>query len=58
VTDGAIGARRQFHALSHGTAADARRQQRLSPVLAAIAVESDRGFCYSIELLVKCHRLG
>ena len=23
-----------------------------------IAVESDRGFCYSIELLVKCHRLG
>ncbi len=23
-----------------------------------IPVESDRGFCYSIELLVKCHRLG
>ena len=23
-----------------------------------IAVESERGFCYSIELLVKCHRLG
>ena len=23
-----------------------------------IAIESDRGFCYSIELLVKCHRLG
>jgi len=23
-----------------------------------IAVESDRGFCYSIELLVKCHRMG
>jgi dolichol-phosphate mannosyltransferase len=23
-----------------------------------IAVESDRGFCYSIELLVKAHRLG
>ncbi len=23
-----------------------------------IVVESDRGFCYSIELLVKCHRLG
>jgi hypothetical protein len=23
-----------------------------------IAVESDRGFCYSIELLVKCHWLG
>jgi len=24
----------------------------------AVAIESDRGFCYSIELLVKCHRLG
>ena len=24
----------------------------------AIAVESDQGFCYSIELLVKAHRLG
>ena len=24
----------------------------------SIAIESDRGFCYSIELLVKCHRLG
>lgn len=23
-----------------------------------IEIESDRGFCYSIELLVKCHRLG
>jgi dolichol-phosphate mannosyltransferase len=23
-----------------------------------IAIESDSGFCYSIELLVKCHRLG
>jgi dolichol-phosphate mannosyltransferase len=23
-----------------------------------IAIESDCGFCYSIELLVKCHRLG
>lgn len=23
-----------------------------------IAIESDNGFCYSIELLVKCHRLG
>ena len=23
-----------------------------------IPVESERGFCYSIELLVKCHRLG
>lgn len=27
-------------------------------VVDAIAVESDSGFCYSIELLVKCHRLG
>jgi glycosyltransferase involved in cell wall biosynthesis len=27
-------------------------------VLDEIEVESERGFCYSIELLVKCHRLG
>jgi dolichol-phosphate mannosyltransferase len=27
-------------------------------VLDQIVIESDRGFCYSIELLVKCHRLG
>jgi dolichol-phosphate mannosyltransferase len=27
-------------------------------VIERITVESDRGFCYSIELLVKCHRLG
>jgi glycosyltransferase involved in cell wall biosynthesis len=27
-------------------------------VMDQIVVESDRGFCYSIELLVKCHRLG
>jgi len=27
-------------------------------VMDQIAVESDRGFCYSIELLAKCHRLG
>jgi len=27
-------------------------------VIEQIAIESDRGFCYSIELLVKCHRLG
>jgi len=27
-------------------------------VVDEIAIESDRGFCYSIELLVKCHRLG
>jgi dolichol-phosphate mannosyltransferase len=27
-------------------------------VIDRIAVESDEGFCYSIELLVKAHRLG
>jgi glycosyltransferase involved in cell wall biosynthesis len=27
-------------------------------VMDEIAIESDRGFCYSIELLVKAHRLG
>jgi glycosyltransferase involved in cell wall biosynthesis len=27
-------------------------------VMEQIPIESDRGFCYSIELLVKCHRLG
>jgi glycosyltransferase involved in cell wall biosynthesis len=27
-------------------------------VMDEIPVESDQGFCYSIELLVKCHRLG
>jgi hypothetical protein len=27
-------------------------------VLDTIVIESDRGFCYSIELLVKSHRLG
>src|SRR5262249_56510186 len=27
-------------------------------VIEGIVVESDRGFCYSIELLVKAHRLG
>jgi dolichol-phosphate mannosyltransferase len=27
-------------------------------VIDQIAVESTQGFCYSIELLVKCHRLG
>ena len=26
-------------------------------VLGQIVIESDRGFCYSIELVVKCHRL-
>jgi dolichol-phosphate mannosyltransferase len=27
-------------------------------VMDKIAIQSDRGFCFSIELLVKCHRLG
>jgi len=27
-------------------------------VIDQVAVESTNGFCYSIELLVKCHRLG
>lgn len=27
-------------------------------VIKSIIIESDAGFCYSIELLVKCHRLG
>ena len=27
-------------------------------VVDQIVIESTRGFCYSIELLVKCHRLG
>jgi dolichol-phosphate mannosyltransferase len=27
-------------------------------VIDTIPIESDRGFCFSIELLVKCHRLG
>jgi glycosyltransferase involved in cell wall biosynthesis len=27
-------------------------------VIDSIAVESERGFCYSLEILVKCHRLG
>ncbi len=63
VAQGDAGARRHFHAASRRAAADARRDQRLSPVFAArrskdIAIESERGFCYSIELLVKGHRLG
>jgi dolichol-phosphate mannosyltransferase len=27
-------------------------------IIDGIAIESDRDFCYSIELIVKCHRLG
>jgi dolichol-phosphate mannosyltransferase len=37
---------------SHGFRMFSRR------VIQDIAVESDQGFCYSIELLVKAHRLG
>ena len=48
-------------ALSRRRAADARCQQRLLAVLAprprADRGRSDRGFCYSIEFLVKAHRL-
>jgi hypothetical protein len=45
-------ARLPTHDASNGFRLFSRR------VMDAIAVESDRGFCYSIELLVKCHRLG
>ena len=63
LAQGADGARRQFHALSRRAAADARSPATASGcftrrVIEDIAVESERGFCYSIELLVKCHRLG
>jgi glycosyltransferase involved in cell wall biosynthesis len=27
-------------------------------VIDTIQIESDRGFCYSLEMLVKCHRIG
>lgn len=45
-------ARLPTHDASNGFRLFSRR------VVTTIAVESDRGFCYSIELLVKCHRLG
>jgi len=45
-------ARLPTHDASNGFRLFSRR------VMDQIAVESDRGFCYSIELLVKCHRLG
>ncbi len=45
-------ARLPTHDASNGFRLFSRR------VIDQIAVESDRGFCYSIELLVKCHRLG
>jgi dolichol-phosphate mannosyltransferase len=45
-------ARLPTHDASNGFRLFARR------VVDQIAIESTRGFCYSIELLVKCHRLG
>ncbi len=45
-------ARLPVHDPSNGLRLFSRR------VIDEIAVESDSGFCYSIELLVKCHRLG
>jgi glycosyltransferase involved in cell wall biosynthesis len=45
-------ARLPTHDASNGFRLFSRR------VLDAIVIESNSGFCYSIELLVKCHRLG
>jgi glycosyltransferase involved in cell wall biosynthesis len=45
-------ARLPTHDASNGFRLFSRR------VIDEIAIESTRGFCYSIELLVKCHRLG
>ena len=45
-------ARLPTHDASNGFRLFSRR------VLNEITIESDRGFCYSLELLVKCHRLG
>jgi dolichol-phosphate mannosyltransferase len=45
-------ARLPTHDASNGFRLFSRR------VVDEIAIESERGFCYSIELLVKCHRLG
>jgi glycosyltransferase involved in cell wall biosynthesis len=45
-------ARLPTHDASNGFRLFSRR------VVERIAIESERGFCYSIELLVKCHRLG
>jgi hypothetical protein len=41
-----------------GDIRDAAVVERAAQGMDEIAIESDRGFCYSIELLVKCHRLG
>ena len=45
-------ARLPTHDASNGFRLFSRR------VTTEIPIESERGFCYSIELLVKCHRLG
>ena len=45
-------ARLPTHDASNGFRLFSRRAIRRIPI------ESERGFCYSIELLVKCHRLG
>jgi glycosyltransferase involved in cell wall biosynthesis len=45
-------ARMPTHDSSNGFRLFSRR------AIACIPIESDSGFCYSIELLVKCHRLG
>src|SRR5205085_4357358 len=45
-------ARLPVHDASNGLRLFSRR------VIEQVEVESDSGFCYSIELLVKCHRLG
>ena len=44
-------ARLPTHDASNGFRLFSRR------VIDEIEIESERGFCYSIELLVKCHRL-
>ena len=48
-----------LHHLARLPARDASNGFRLFSrrVIETIVIESDRGFCYSIELLVKCHRL-
>ncbi len=49
-----------LHHFAHLPTTDASNGFRLFSrrVIEHIPVESDRGFCYSIELLVKAHRLG
>ena len=45
-------ARLPTHDASNGFRLFSRR------LISSVEIESDRGFCFSIELLVKCHRLG